>query len=208
MLRVTSNAEKLVEENYQPTGDLLADERQEQEIRAQATVTLSAWDPRTGGEVPLTIWNNGEWRFMRVWNDRVILFSEAQGCFEARDLITGETKVLAENWPAEQRVQAAYIWDGHLMVETSWEPEPDNSDTWKECMFALDLESGELTEITLRNRGGQGTALPRIMGESEDKFYVVCFTASEEAPQSVMAMIPKADYYAGVDSMVPIKDVF
>lgn len=33
-------------------------------------------------------------------------------------------------------------------------------------------------------------------------------TASEEAPQSVMAMIPKADYYAGVDSMVPIKDVF
>lgn len=42
MLRVTSNAEKLVEENYQPTGDLLADERQEQEIRAQATVTLSA----------------------------------------------------------------------------------------------------------------------------------------------------------------------
>ena len=208
VLRVTSNAEKLVEENYQPTGDLLADERQEQEIRAQATVTLSAWDPRTGGEVPLTIWNNGEWRFMRVWNDRVILFSEAQGCFEARDLITGETKVLAENWPAEQRVQAAYIWDGHLMVETSWEPEPDNSDTWKECMFALDLESGELTEITLRNRGGQGTALPRIMGESEDKFYVVCFTASEEAPQSVMAMIPKADYYAGVDSMVPIKDVF
>ena len=32
VLRVTSNAEKLVEENYQPTGDLLADERQEQEI--------------------------------------------------------------------------------------------------------------------------------------------------------------------------------
>lgn len=208
VLLVTSNADELVEENYQPTGDLLADEQQEQEIRDRATVTLSAWDPRTGGEVPLTIWNNGEWRFMRVWNDKVVLFSEAQGRFEARDLITGETKVLTESWPAEQKVQLSYVWDGHLMVETRWEPEPDNTDTWQECLFALDLESGELTEITLRNRGGQGTALARIMGESADEFYVVCSTGSEETPQSVMAMISKADYYAGVDSMEPIKDVF
>ena len=208
VLLVTSNADELVEENYQPTGDLLADERQEQEIRDRATVTLSAWDPRTGGEVPLTIWNNGEWRFMRVWNDKVVLFSEAQGRFEARDLITGETKVLTESWPAEQKVQLSYVWDGHLMVETRWEPEPDNADTWQECLFALDLESGGLTEITLRNRGGQGTALARIMGESADEFYVVCSTGSEETPQSVMAMISKADYYAGVYSMEPIKDVF
>lgn len=208
VLLVTSNADELVEENYQPTGDLLADEQQEQEIRDRATVTLSAWDPRTGGEVPLTIWSNGEWRFMRVWNDKVVLFSEARGCFEARDLITGETKVLTESWPAEQKVQLSYVWDGHLMVETRWEPEPDNTDTWQECLFALDLESGELTEITLRNRGGQGTALARIMGESADEFYVVCSTGSEETPQSVMAMISKADYYAGVDSMEPIKDVF
>lgn len=74
--------------------------------------------------------------------------------------------------------------------------------------YLVDLESGELTEITLRNRGGQGTALARIMGESADEFYVVCSTGSEETPQSVMAMISKADYYAGVDSMEPIKDVF
>lgn len=208
VLRLSSNGDELVEENYQPTGDLLADERQEQEIRDQATVTLSAWDPRTGGEVPLTIWNNGEWRFMQVWNDQVVLFSEAQGRFEARDLITGEVEALAENWPAEQEVQLSYVWDGHLMVETVWKPEPDNTDTWQECLFALDLESGELTEITLRNRGGQGTTLPRIMGESEDEFCVLYSTASEEAPQSVMAMISKADYYAGVDSMEPIKDVF
>lgn len=46
------------------------------------------------------------------------------------------------------------------------------------------------------------------MGESADEFYVVCSTGSEETPQSVMAMISKADYYAGVDSMEPIKDVF
>lgn len=205
---MTSNADELVEENYQPTGDLLADERQEQEIRDQATVTLSAWDPRTGGEVPLTIWNNGEWRFMRVWNDKVVLFSEAQGRFEARDLITGETKVLTESWPAEQKVQLSYVWDGHLMVETRWEPEPDNTDTWQECLFALDLVSGELTEITLRNHGGWGTTLPRIMGESEDMFYVISHGADTEYITEEMAVISKADYYAGVDSIQPIKDMF
>lgn len=208
VLLVTSNADELVEENYQPTGDLLADERQEQEIRDQATVTLSAWDPRTGGEVPLTSWNNGEWRFMRVWNDKVVLFSEAQGRFEARDLITGETKVLTESWPAEQKVQLSYVWDGHLMVETRWEPEPDNTDTWQECLFALDLVSGELTEITLRNHGGWGTTLPRIMGESEDMFYVISHGADTEYITEEMAVISKADYYAGVDSIQPIKDMF
>ncbi|MCI6959837.1 MAG: hypothetical protein MR743_08360 [Oscillospiraceae bacterium] len=208
VLCMASNADELMEEHYQPTGDLLADERQEQEIRDQATVTLSAWDPRTGGEVPLTIWNNGEWRFMRIWNDKVVLFSEAQGRFEARDLITGETKVLTESWPAEQKVQLSYVWDGHLMVETRWEPEPDNTDTWQECLFALDLVSGELTEITLRNHGGWGTTLPRIMGESEDMFYVISHGADTEYITEEMAVISKADYYAGVDSIQPIKDMF
>lgn len=208
VLCMASNADELMEEHYQPTGDLLADERQEQEIRDQATVTLSAWDPRTGGEVPLTSWNNGEWRFMRVWNDKVVLFSEAQGRLEARDLITGETKVLTESWPAEQKVQLSYVWDGHLMVETRWEPEPDNTDTWQECLFALDLVSGELTEITLRNHGGWGTTLPRIMGESEDMFYVISHGADTEYITEEMAVISKADYYAGVDSIQPIKDMF
>ena len=171
-------------------------------------MTLSAWDPRTGGEVPLTIWNNGEWGFMRVWNDKVVLFSEAQGRFEARDLITGETKVLTESWPAEQKVQLSYVWDGHLMVETRWEPEPDNTDTWQECLFALDLVSGELTEITLSNQGGDGTRLPRILGESESEFYVIRRTPGEGGTEGGTAMISKADYYAGVDSMQPIKDVF
>ena len=208
VLCMASNADELMEEHYQPTGDLLADERQEQEIRGQATVTLSAWDPRTGDEAPLINWNNGEWRFMRAWNDKVVLFSEAQGRFEARDLITGETKVLAENWPAEQKATAAYIWDGHLMVETSWKPEPDNSETWEECLFALDLAGGGLTEITLRNQGGDGTRLPRILGESESEFYVIRRTPGEGGAEGGMAMISKADYYAGVDSMRPIQNMF
>lgn len=208
VLCVDSDSQKLLEEHYQPTGDLLADERQQQEILDQATMTLSAWDPRTGEEVPLMNWNNGEWRYLQVWNNKVILFSEEQGRFEARDLVTGEVTVLAENWPAEQTVLTAYVRDGHLMVETAWKPEPDNSDTWKECLFALDLESGQMTEIALRNHGGQGTTLARILGESEDKFYVLYQGADSGHWIEEMAMISKADYYAGVDSMVPIKDVF
>ena len=208
VLCVDSDSQKLLEEHYQPTGDLLADERQQQEILDQATMTLSAWDPRTGEEVPLMNWNNGEWRYLQVWNNKVILFSEEQGRFEARDLVTGEVTVLAENWPAEQTVLTAYVRDGHLMVETAWKPEPDNSDTWKECLFALDLESGQMTEIALRNHGGQGTTLARILGESEDKFYVLYQGAGSGHWIEEMAMIPKADYYAGVDSMEPIKDIF
>lgn len=153
-------------------------------------------------------WNNGEWRYLQVWNNKVILFSEEQGRFEARDLVTGEVTVLAENWPAEQTVLTAYVRDGHLMVETAWKPEPDNSDTWKECLFALDLESGQMTEIALRNHGGQGTTLARILGESEDKFYVLYQGADSGHWVEEMAMISKADYYAGVDSMEPIKDIF
>ena len=208
VLCVDSDSQKLLEEHYQPTGDLLADERQQQEILDQATMTLSAWDPRTGEEVPLMNWNNGEWRYLQVWNNKVILFSEEQGRFEARDLVTGEVTVLAENWPAEQTVLTAYVRDGHLMVETAWKPEPDNSDTWKECLFALDLESGQMTEIALRNHGGQGTTLARILGESEDKFYVLYQGAGSGHWIEEMAMISKADYYAGVDSMEPIKDIF
>lgn len=208
VLCVDSDSQKLLEEHYQPTGDLLADERQQQEILDQATMTLSAWDPRTGEEVPLMNWNNGEWRYLQVWNNKVILFSEEQGRFEARDLVTGEVTVLAENWPAEQTVLTAYVRDGHLMVETAWKPEPDNSDTWKECLFALDLESGQMTEIALRNHGGQGTTLARILGESEDKFYALYQGADSGHWIEEMAIISKADYYAGVDSMEPIKDIF
>lgn len=208
VLRVTSNAEKLVEENYQPTGDLLADERQEQGIRDQATVTLSAWDPRTGEEVPLLSWDNGKWQSLSCWNNKEILFSKAQGRFEAWDLATGETTVLAENWPENQFIVVGCVWDDHLMLETMWKAEPDNIDTWRECLFALDLVSGELTEITLRNHGGWGTTLPRIMGESEDMFYVISHGMDTEYMTEEMALISKADYYAGVDSMKPIKDMF
>lgn len=208
VLHLSSNGDELVEEHYQSTGDLLADERQEWEIRNQATVTLSAWDPRTGEEVPLQSWIQGEWRFLCVWNNKVVLFSEEQNCIEIRDLVTGEVETLMENWPEDQYIKEATLWDDRLVLETVWKAEPDNTQTWKNCLFALDMENGQVTEITLRNRGGQGTTLPRIMGESEDKFYVICSTASEENPQSVMAMISKADYYAGVDSMEPIKDMF
>ena len=208
VLHLSSNGDELVEEHYQPTGDLMADERQEWEIRKQATMTLSAWDPRTGEEVPLQSWIQGEWRFLRVWNNKVVLFSEEQNCIEARDLVTGEAETLMENWPEDQYIKEATLWDDRLVLETVWKAEPDNTQTWKTCLFALNMENGQVTEITLRNHGGSGTTLPRIMGESEDKFYVIYYTTSEETPQSVMAMISKADYYAGVDSMVPIQDVF
>ena len=208
VLHLSSNGDELVEEHYQPTGDLMADERQEWEIRKQATMTLSAWDPRTGEEVPLQSWIQGEWRFLRVWNNKVVLFSEEQNCIEARDLVTGEAETLMENWPEDQYIKEATLWDDRLVLETVWKAEPDNTQTWKTCLFALNMENGQVTEITLRNHGGSGTTLPRIMGESEDKFYVIYYTTSEETPQSVMAMISKTDYYAGVDSMVPIQDVF
>ena len=208
VLRIFSNGEELMEEHYQPTGDLEADFRQEQEIRAQSAMTLSAWDPRTGEETELMNWNEGEWRFLRVWNNKVILLNEEQGRIEARDLITGEASALVENWPEDQYIALSSLWDDHLILETTWEAEPDNSATWQECMFALDLVSGELTEITLRNHGGQGTPLSRVLGESEDKFYVVYSTPSRGEPEGTRAMISKADFYAGVDSMVAIKDVF
>ena len=94
------------------------------------------------------------------------------------------------------------------MLETMWRTEPDNTDTWQECLFALDLESGGLTEINLRNHGGWGTTLPRIMGGSEDMFYVISHGTDTEYQTAEMALISKADYYAGVDSMVRIQDVF
>ena len=208
ILHRTNDGYARLDEYYESTGDLGADAQQQQDILDRATVTLAGWDPRTGEDTPLAQWTNGDYDLALVWEGKLIRHGAGQASFEVTSLATGETAALGENWPAEQRVSSAYVRDGRLMVETSWEPEPDNSDTWKECMFALDLSSGELTEITLRNRGGQGTALARILGESEGEFYVICSTGSEEAPQGEMAVISKADFYAGVDSMVPIKDIF
>ena len=153
-------------------------------------------------------WDNGKWQSLSCWNNKEILFSKAQGRFEAWDLATGETTVLAENWPENQFIVVGCVWDDHLMLETMWKAEPDNIDTWRECLFALDLVSGELTEITLRNHGGWGTTLPRIMGESEDMFYVISHGADTEYITEEMAVISKADYYAGVDSMQPIQNMF
>ena len=208
ILHRTSDGEALLDEYYEATGDLAADERQQQDILNRATATLAAWDPRTGEDAPLAQWAAGEYDLALVWEGKLIRHGAGRSNFEVTDLATGETAALGENWPAEQTIQTGYVRDGHLMVETRWEPEPDNSDTWKECLFALDLQSGELTEITLRNHGGQGTALARILGESADKFYVICSTGSEGKPESLMGMISKADYYAGVDSMEPIQDAF
>ena len=208
LLHGFSDGKELLEEYYQTSGDLKADMRQEEEILTEATFTVTAWDPRTGEEVPLLNWVNGKRQLLSYWNNKVILFSEQQGRFEAWDLATGETTVLAENWPENQSVVVGCVWDDHLMLETMWRTEPDNTDTWQECLFALDLESGGLTEITLRNHGGWGTTLPRIMGGSEDMFYVISHGTDTEYQTAEMALISKADYYAGVDSMVRIQDVF
>ena len=76
-------------------------------------------------------------------------------------------------------------------------------------MFALDLESGELTEVTLRSQGSDSVQLPRILGGNENEFYVLCSSPLDfETRTCETAVISKADFYAGVDSMVPIKDVF
>ncbi|WP_417026175.1 hypothetical protein [Candidatus Allofournierella excrementavium] len=208
LLHGFSDGKELLEEYYQPSGDLKADMQQQEEILSETTFTVTVWNPRTGEEVPLLSWDNGKWQSLSCWNNKEILFSKAQGRFEAWDLATGETTVLAENWPENQFIVVGCVWDDHLMLETMWKAEPDNIDTWRECLFALDLVSGELTEITLRNHGGWGTTLPRIMGESEDMFYVISHGADTEYITEEMAVISKADYYAGVDSMQPIKDVF
>lgn len=208
LLHGFSDGKELLEEYYQPSGDLKADMQQQEEILSETTFTVTVWDPRTGEEVPLLSWDNGKWQSLSCWNNKEILFSKAQGRFEAWDLATGETTVLAENWPENQFIVVGCVWDDHLMLETMWKAEPDNIDTWRECLFALDLVSGELTEITLRNHGGWGTTLPRIMGESEDMFYVISHGADTEYITEEMAVISKADYYAGVDSMQPIKDMF
>ena len=208
VLRISANEEQLVKEHCHPTGDPEGDFRQEQEIRAQSSMTLFAWDPRTGGEVTLMSWSEAEWSFLRVWNNKAILFDKEHRRIEARDLVTGEVTALVENWPKDQYIASSSLWDDHMFLTTTWEVEPDNARTWQDCLFALDLVSGELTEITLRNHGGQGTDLSAILGESEDEFYVVCSTAPKGGPEGSRAMISKADYYAGVDSMVPIRDGF
>ena len=208
LLHGFSDGKELLEEYYQPSGDLKADMQQQEEILSETTFTVTVWDPRTGEEVPLLSWDNGKWQSLSCWNNKEILFSKAQGRFEAWDLATGETTVLAENWPENQFIVVGCVWDDHLMLETMWKVEPDNIDTWRECLFALDLVSGELTEITLRNHGGWGTTLPRIMGESEDMFYVISHGADTEYITEEMAVISKADYYAGVDSMQPIQNMF
>ncbi|HJB68643.1 MAG TPA: hypothetical protein H9770_07365 [Candidatus Fournierella excrementigallinarum] len=208
LLHGFSDGKELLEEYYQPSGDLKADMQQQEEILSEATFTESVWDPRTGKEVPLLSWDNGKWQSLSCWNNKEILFSKAQGRFEAWDLATGETTVLAENWPENQFIVVGCVWDDHLMLETMWKAEPDNIDTWRECLFALDLAGGGLTEITLRNQGGDGTRLPRILGESESEFYVIRRTPGEGGAEGGMAMISKADYYAGVDSMRPIQNMF
>lgn len=208
ILHRTSDGDALLNEYYKATGDLAADEQQQQDILNRATATLAAWNPRTGEDTPLAQWAAEEYDLALVWDGKLLRHGAGRSNFEVTDLATGGTTALGENWPAEQTIQTAYVRDGRLMVETVWKPEPDNSDTWKECLFALDLQSGELTEIALRNHGGQGTALARILGENADNFYVICSTAWEGKPESLMAMTSKADYYAGVDSMEPIRDVF
>lgn len=204
ILHCTSDGYALLDEYYEATGDLAADVRQQQDILNRATATLAAWDPRTGEDTPLAQWAAEEYDLALVWDGKLIRHGAGQSFFEVTDLVAGETTALGQNWPAEQTIQTAYVRDGHLMVETIWKPEPDNSETWKECLFALDLAGGGLTEITLRNQGGAGTRLPRILGESDSEFYVILRTFDGATIASEMAMISKADYYAGVDSMQPI----
>ncbi len=200
VLLETNNGGELLKEFYQPTGDLATDLK---------TSVLVAWDPRTGEATPLQSWVSADYFLCGVWNGKVILKQTGGTRLEMRDLATGEVTALAENWPEDQSVSAAYVRDDHLMLETSWEPEPDNSDTWKECMFALDLESGELTEVTLRSQGEEGPLLPCILGENESRFYVLCGSRIDFGPRTYeTAMISKADYYANVDSRQPIQNMF
>ncbi|WP_394968039.1 hypothetical protein [Candidatus Allofournierella merdipullorum] len=209
VLLLTDDKDALLKEYFQPTDDVETDLQSKDEILTAASAVVAAWDPRTGETVPLQSWKSTDYNLFGVWGTKIILKETRGTGLEMRDLVTGEVTALAENWPEDQSVSAAYVRDDHLMLETWWEPEPDNSDTWKECMFALDLESGELTEVTLRSQGSDSVQLPRILGGNENEFYVLCSSPLDfETRTCETAVISKADFYAGVDSMVPIKDVF
>ena len=204
ILHRTDDSAAMLEKYYRPTGDLAADAASQQEILDRSAVTLLAWDPRTGEDTAVAAWVAGDYDQSVVWNGKLIRHRTGQPVFESLDLATGVTETLTDAWPAEMQLLTAYVRDGRLFLEVSWSPEPDRSDLARERLFALDLAGGGLAEITLRNRGGDGTALPRVMGESEDRFYCICTTHSGNEPEGSMATISKADYYAGVDSMEPV----